>query len=47
MKYKFGSDKFTAAAAVKIINKDDTNSKSSFTSNLGRLIDVDSIRKKF
>ena len=47
MKYKFGSDKFTAAAAVEIINKDKTRSKSSFTSNLGRLIDVDSIRKKF
>lgn len=47
MKYKYGSDRFTAAAAVEIINKDNTNNKSSFTSNLGRLIDIDSIRKKF
>lgn len=47
MKYKFGSDKFSAAAAIEIICKDKTSNKSSFTSNLGRLIDIDSIRQKF
>lgn len=47
MKYKYGSNNFSAAAAMKMINEDKNDIKSSFTSNLGRLIDVDKIKEKF
>ena len=47
MKYKFGSDKFTTAAAIEIINKDESDEKSSFNSNLGRKIQIDAIKKDF
>lgn len=47
MKYRFGSNNFSAAAAIEIIDKDDNNVKSSFTSNLGRLIEIDAVKEKF
>lgn len=47
MKYRYGSNNFTAAAAIEIISKDENNLRSSFTSNLGRLIDADLIKEKF
>lgn len=47
MKYRYGSNNFSAAAAVEIIGKDENHIKSSFTSNLGRLIDAESMREKF
>ena len=47
MKYKFGSNSFTCAAALEIIEKNDENRKTSFTSNLGRLIEIDAVKEKF
>lgn len=47
MKYKFGSNNFTCAAALEIIDKEDGNRNASFTSNLGRLIEIDAVKQKF
>ena len=47
MKCKFGSNTFSAAAAVEIINKDKTDTRASFTSNLGKKIKAEEISKEF
>lgn len=47
MKYKYGSNKFSAAAAIKIISNDKSDVRTSFTSNLGTRINLDSIKEAF
>ena len=47
MKYKYGSNKFSAAAAIKIISDDKSDVRTSFTSNLGDRINLSSIKKEF
>lgn len=47
MKYKYGSNRFSTDAALEIINKDTTDIRTSFTSNLGRLIEIDAVKEKF
>lgn len=46
MKYRFGSNNFSAAAAVEIISKSD-DTQTSFTSDLGRKIKADKIANEF
>lgn len=47
MKYRYGSNNFSAAAAMEIIKKDNNNIRASFTSNLGKKIEIDSLKEKF
>lgn len=47
MKYRYGSNNFSAAAAMEIIKKDTNHIRSSFTSNLGRLIEIEAVQEKF